>query len=134
MFSLSSIPFSASVLPGCGLTTRAFDPATASPKTKYQTGEIATVDGQPVYRVPAQWVDDMGVDASVSIQSIHLPASPLPALSRIRLTGNVRVSAWDRDGRVHYTLTADGIEPLDAPSVSSADLAYTEGGETDDMD
>lgn len=134
MFSLSSIPFSASALPGCGLTTRAFDPATASPKTKYQTGEIATVDGQPVYRVPAQWVDDMGVDASVTIQVIHLPASPLPALSYIRMVGNVRVSAWDRDGRVHYTLTADAIELMDAPSISSAVQTYTEGSDVNDVD
>lgn len=122
MFSLASFALSAADVAGLFQTTRAFDPARSQPKKTYGTDDVALVDGRPVYTMPVQFIDETGVDPNVNVQVFDKPAQPIPALSRVSLTGALRVSAWVRDGRVHYTLTADGVEveQLDVTPVAPA--------------
>lgn len=122
MFSLNSFALSAADVAGLFQTTRAFDPARSQPKKAYGTDDVALVDGRPVYTMPVQFIDETGVDPNVNVQVFDKPAQSIPALSRVSLTGALRVSAWVRDGRVHYTLTADGVEveQLDVTPIAPA--------------
>ena len=122
MFSLASFTLSAADVAGLFQTTRAFDPARSQPKKAYGTDDVALVDGRPVYTMPVQFIDETGVDPNVNVQVFEKPAQSIPALSRVSLTGSLRVSAWVRDGRVHYTLTADGVEveQLDVTPIAPA--------------
>lgn len=122
MFSLSSFALSATDIDGLFQTTRAFDPARSQPKKTYGTDDVALVDGRPVYTMPVQFIDETGVDPNVNVQVFDKPAQSIPALSRVSLTGALRVSAWVRDGRVRYTLTADGVEveQLDVTPIAPA--------------
>lgn len=122
MFSLNSFALSAADVAGLFQTTRAFDPARSQPKKTYGTDDVALVDGRPVYTMPVQFIDETGVDPNVNVQVFEKPAQSIPALSRVSLTGSLRVSAWVRDGRVHYTLTADGVEveQLDVTPIAPA--------------
>ena len=122
MFSLNSFALSAADVAGLFQTTCAFDPARSQPKKAYGTDDVALVDGRPVYTMPVQFIDETGVDPNVNVQVFDKPAQSIPALSRVSLTGALRVSAWVRDGRVHYTLTADGVEveQLDVTPIAPA--------------
>ena len=122
MFSLNSFALSAADVAGLFQTTRAFDPARSQPKKAYGTDDVALVDGRPVYTMPVQFIDETGVDLNVNVQVFDKPPQSIPALSRVSLTGALRVSAWVRDGRVHYTLTADGVEveQLDVTPIAPA--------------
>lgn len=99
-------------------TTRAFDPATARPKMDYTpdgrpSGTAKLVDGREVYRIPSQYIDDSGVDANVSLSVFTKPTMPIPPLATLMLTGIVRVVPWVRNGRIAWSLTADGVEVVD---------------------
>lgn len=78
------------------------------------SGEAKLVEGHQVYRVPVQYIDDSGVDSSVSLQVFTLPTKLIPALAQLVPTGTVRMVPWVRNGRIAWSLTADGIEVLDS--------------------
>lgn len=130
MFNTRLIPFDASWIPGRFQTTRDIEPEGLSPKVQFGSDELANVDGREVYRLPLQYVDDSGIDTAVSVQVFAKPLTNIPALSLVHLTGTVRISAWDRDGRVRYTFTADGIA-VDSMNVSPAASTLYTGGDDD---
>lgn len=122
MFNLSNFAFTASDIPGKFQLKREFDPENAHPQMEYEdgkpTGEMKLVDGREVYRVPAQYFDEYGIDDNVSLRVFTVPRATLPAMSAVRLIGRVRPVAYVKNGRVAYSLIADSIA--------------VDGGETDD--
>lgn len=114
MFSTARFAFSADNFPGRFQTTREFDPYRVNPVEEYgedgrPTGRQKLVDGNPVYRVPAQYVDDTGVDSSVSLRVLNRPTAVIPPLATIRLVGNVKLVPYVSRGRIAWSITADGV-------------------------
>lgn len=87
------------------------DPTTLEPTKKFGTDEDDLVDGQPVYRLPAIYVKEGGRQAqNVSLKIRNVPTAPLEELQRFHLVGTVVITPWLKNGRVAYSLLADGIE------------------------
>lgn len=112
-------PVAADRFAGILQATQKIDPATMHPKQGYTadgkpSGEAKLVEGHQVYRVPVQYIDDSGVDSSVSLQVFTLPTKLIPALAQLVPTGTVRMVPWVHNGRIAWSLTADGIEVLDS--------------------
>lgn len=112
-------PVAADRFSGIFQATQKIDPTAMHPKQAYTpdgkpSGEDKLVDGHRVYRIPAQYIDDSGIDNSVSLQVFTMPTAPIPALAQLVPTGTVRMVPWVRNGRIAWSLTADGIEVLDS--------------------
>lgn len=89
----------------------AVDPSTLEPATKFGTDDDDLVDGKPVYRLPAIYVKQDGRQTqSISLKLRAKPAEALEELQRFHLVGNVVITPWLKNGRIAYSLLADGIE------------------------
>lgn len=92
--------------------TRGVDPDAMRPRMTPDGTPKTTAEGQVTYSLPAQFIDDTGIDANVHVAVINPPTRVLPPLTIVRPTGMVRPVAWVNNGRVAWTLTVDGVEPV----------------------
>ena len=125
MFS-PHLTFAASELEGMLQLTRELDPDRLQPITEYdregnRTDVLKLVDGQQMYRLPAQYIDNDGVDSSVSVRILNPPQRFIAPLTQVRLTGTVRCVPWVRNGRIAWSITADGIMPVSAAHAAADD-------------
>lgn len=114
---------SADTLTGAFQLTRLFDPMTARPKPAYgddgkPTGVAKLVGGREVFSLPLLFFDDNGIDTNVSVSVFNKPPTSLAPMTLVRLTGDVRMVPWVRNGRIAWSLTADGVEVVDTVPAS----------------
>lgn len=70
-------------------------------------------NGKPVIRIPAQYIDDAGVDPNVSINVLTRPTQSIKPLTQFTLSGEVHATAWVKNGRVAWSLIADKLQTID---------------------
>jgi hypothetical protein len=86
------------------------DPAGLEPAKVYQSEEVKLVDNKPVYRLPDLYVKDGDYKASISIKVFTKPTEKIPGLTYINLTGTVEITPFLMNGRIAYSVVADGVE------------------------
>lgn len=86
------------------------DPSTLEPAKAYQSEEVKLIDGKSVYRLPDLYVKDGDYKASISIKVFNKPTEKIPGLTYIRLVGQVEITPYIMNGRIAYSVVADGVE------------------------
>lgn len=98
-------------------------------KDGVQTGMPKLYKGYPQYRIPAIYADDDGIDLSVSsICVLNAPSQIIPGFTQCVFLGTVRFIPWNNNGRIGWSILADGIKPL-----RKLPLDYGEEVKTDDQ-
>lgn len=95
-------------------TMTGIDPTNLKPATTGQgeTQKPATTDdGRPLYRVPSiMAVEKNGTTIDgFSLKIVNLPTKPIPPTLNLTLVGAVTVTPWIRNGRIAYSVIAEGI-------------------------
>ena len=115
MFS-PDLTMDAEDIPGALQTTRKVTPDTIRQKMQYDDqGRVTSlpklVQGRAVYTIPAQYIDDNGVDNAVHLAVFTPPTQDIPPLSHIVPTGSVIAVPYvdNRTHRMAWSLTAESI-------------------------
>ena len=75
--------------------------------------ENELVDGKAVYRLPALYVKEGDRrNDGVSLKLRAKPSEDIAEMTKVRLVGSVVVTPWLRQGRIAYSLLADGVEAV----------------------
>lgn len=80
------------------------------PTKQHDSDEIKLTNGKPTYRIPVVAVNRANgrQETGVSLKVFNKPSELKESLD-LKVTGNVLITPWVNNGRIAYSITADGI-------------------------